>query len=206
MGRGALISFEGLDRSGKSTQVRMLKHALQEAGHRVLDLKFPCRSSTTGHFIDRHLRGIETVPDDQLQTLFVENRREAAGLIADEINSGTTVLLDRYSHSGIAYGAAKRMDPSGCAEREAGLPRPDVVVLVDVPPAVALTRAGYGEEIYESVGFQSRVREEFFKLRDDTWRVVDGGEPAESVHYKVLEHAASAIRCAAEGGAPLSSF
>lgn len=74
--------------------------------------------------------------------------------------SGTTLVVDRYAYSGVAYSAAKGvpgMDIEWCRNPDIGLPAPDMVVYLRVNNAVAAARAGFGEERYEKAEFQEKV-------------------------------------------------
>jgi dTMP kinase len=81
--------------------------------------------------------------------------------------SGTTVLCDRYYYSGIVYSAAKQ-NPSlslGWARHpEVGLPRPDLVLFLDLDEEKARARGGWGGEVYEKAEMQKRVRDLFWGL------------------------------------------
>lgn len=68
------------------------------------------------------------------------------------------VLADRYSYSGVAYSVAQGLPAEWCKGTEAGLPAPDLVVFLKLSPAAAAQRAGYGEERYENVETQTKVR------------------------------------------------
>lgn len=204
--RGVFVALEGVDRSGKSTQAAMLCEALRAMGFRVVPLKLPDRASATGGFIDRHLRGVKRLPREHLQALFAENRRETEALVRESVASGAVVVADRYSHSGVAYGAAAGLSPVECAAKEAGLPHPDVVVFVDVPCAVARERSGFGEEANDRIEFQLAAREEFLRMMDASWCVVDGTEPAPSVHARILERVVREIRAVDDTDRPLASF
>jgi dTMP kinase len=75
--------------------------------------------------------------------------------------SGTTLVVDRYAFSGVAYSAAKGvpgMDVQWCQNPDIGLPAPDLVVYLRVNNAVAAARSGFGEERYEKAEFQDKVR------------------------------------------------
>lgn len=75
--------------------------------------------------------------------------------------AGTTLVVDRYAYSGVAYSAAKGvpgMDVEWCRAPDVGLPAPDLVVYLRVSNAVAAARAGFGEERYEKAEFQDKVR------------------------------------------------
>jgi hypothetical protein len=74
------------------------------------------------------------------------------------LENGVVVLADRYSYSGVAYSVAQGLPAEWCKGTEAGLPAPDLVVFLKLSPAAAAQRAGYGEERYENVGMQTKVR------------------------------------------------
>ncbi|CAI5971719.1 unnamed protein product [Closterium sp. NIES-65] len=97
----------------------------------------------------------------------VAAQAEMEGLMGE----GTTLVVDRYSFSGIAFSAAKGLDVHWCKSTEVGLPAPDVVIYLDIDPQHAAERGGYGGERYEKVEFQQRVAQHFHALKDDTWVV-----------------------------------
>lgn len=81
--------------------------------------------------------------------------------------SGTTVICDRYYHSGIVYSAAKQnptLPLSWARAPERGLPRPDLVLFLDLDEEAAKARGGWGGEVYEKAEMQKRVRELFWGL------------------------------------------
>ena len=106
------------------------------------------------------------------------------------LSTGTSILCDRYSHSGVAYSAAKRnpsLPLSWARAPEAGLPRPDLVLFLDLPASEARRRGGFGEEVYEREGMQRRVREIFLGMSDradlqEKEGQQDGGEDEENRH------------------------
>ncbi len=88
------------------------------------------------------------------------------------LNEGVNIVMDRYAYSGVAYSAAKGLDLDWCKAPDHGLPEPDIVLFVDLPPEVAAARAGYGEERYEPLEFQVKVRKMFDQLcNPSTWIV-----------------------------------
>lgn len=81
--------------------------------------------------------------------------------------SGTTIVCDRYYYSGVVYSAAKQ-NPSlslpWARAPEVGLPRPDLVLFLDLDEAQARARGGWGGEVYEHAEMQRRVKELFWEL------------------------------------------
>nr|CAD7432436.1 unnamed protein product [Timema monikensis] len=87
------------------------------------------------------------------------------------LNAGTTLIVDRYSFSGIAFSAAKEgMDLKWCQNPETGLPKPDLVFMLNLDTSVMMQRGDFGSERYEVLGFQEKVRNNFLLLQDATWR------------------------------------
>ncbi|KAF1363627.1 thymidylate kinase [Lizonia empirigonia] len=187
MARGHLIVFEGLDRAGKTTQCQLLAAALEADGRKVEFMRFPDRTTPIGRLIDGYLRGEAEVEDHVIHLLFSANRWEAVPKILTTIASGTTLIIDRYYYSGLVYSAAKRLPAltlPWCRHADVGLPRPDVVVFLDICAAAAAQRGGYGAEKYETGEMQGRVRELFREVRGraegEDFVVVDaGGEVGE---------------------------
>ncbi|KAH8969909.1 hypothetical protein BDL97_02G058600 [Sphagnum fallax] len=70
-------------------------------------------------------------------------------LMEAKLRVGATLVVDRYSYSGVAFSAAKGLDLNWCKAREAGLLAPDLVLYLDIPAEVAAERGGYGGECYE---------------------------------------------------------
>ncbi|KFH42126.1 Thymidylate kinase-like protein [Hapsidospora chrysogenum ATCC 11550] len=196
--RGAFIVLEGLDRSGKTTQVKLLEQRFVEAGRPVKMMRFPDRSTTIGQMIDGYLKSNVEMDDHVIHLLFSANRWEAAKHINELLASGTTIVSDRYFHSGIVYSAAKgnpSLSLSWARAPERGLPRPDMVVFLDLTPEEASKRGGWGGEVYERAEMQRRVRELFRGLgglegegaveRDEDVVVVDAGGGVEEVADRV---------------------
>ncbi|CBZ54892.1 Thymidylate kinase, related [Neospora caninum Liverpool] len=109
--RGCLVVFEGIDRSGKSTQARLAYERLLKEGQPTELIRFPDRTTSIGQVLDKFLasatwsnEGPCQIPPPQLtHLLFAANRWEAQARILRALGEGKTVLVDRYSFSGIAY-------------------------------------------------------------------------------------------------------
>lgn len=88
-----------------------------------------------------------------------------------KLNTGVTLVLDRYAHSGVAYSSAKGLCLDWCKAPDHGLPKPDLVIFLDVPIDGSSTREGFGEERYEKCDFQQKVKDTFSQLHDNSWIV-----------------------------------
>jgi len=141
--------------------------------------------------IDSYLRSQSELDDRAIHLLFSANRWEAAESMIKELETGTTIICDRYAFSGIAFSAAKALPPppssslsspdtnstnpsksiststlsyEWCRAPDTGLPAPDLVIFLDVSEAVAQARGGYGQERYEKADMQRRVRAVFQRI------------------------------------------
>ena len=78
-----------------------------------------------------------------------------------KLRAGTTLVVDRYAFSGVAFTAAKGapgLDRAWCMAPDVGLPAPDAVFFLNLTVEQAAARGGYGEERYEKADFQVRLR------------------------------------------------
>ena len=146
--RGKLVVFEGIDASGKSTQVKMLLRALNSRTTPHDFFSFP-RTDERGYgeAIAMFLRGefgtVESVHPYLIAALFAGDRLEAKRHIDRSLAFGKLVVIDRYVYSNLAFQAAKLRDPTArdrfrewisYIEWECNkLPVPDLTVFFDVP-------------------------------------------------------------------------
>jgi len=188
-GRGLLITLEGIDGCGKSTQHERLAARLLESGLPMVVSREPT-DGPHGRRI-RELLSRSDAPDQamaqQLRDLFLADREEhVAGLIAPALESGKLVLLDRYYHSSIAYQGAAGLDPTDIKTlNEAIAPVPDLVIIFDLPVEEAGKRlsgrrvkAGADEQAdgFEAkMEYQIKVRGQYLAMVQwDHVTVVDG--------------------------------
>ncbi|XP_037774104.1 thymidylate kinase-like [Penaeus monodon] len=119
------------------------------------------------------------------------------GIIAkdlSELKSGTSIIVDRYAFSGVAFSAAKKnMSLEWCKKSDAGLPRPDQVLFLDLQPEEAKRRGQFGAERYEKEEFQKRVYENFQLLKDDVWKVIDAKKSVEDLQEVLKTEALKTI-------------
>ncbi|XP_062521689.1 thymidylate kinase-like [Corticium candelabrum] len=185
-GRGALVVLEGCDRTGKSTQTQKLVQCLQSSGKNVELLRFPDRTSAIGQIIGGYLEKTRELDDAAIHLLFAANRWEARPRMQHLLDSGTTLVVDRYAFSGVAFTAAKQsFSLEWCKQPDRGLIRPDLVIYLELPVDAAVKRAEYGAERYEKVDFQRRVFECYEQLKEPDWQVLDASLTIEDLHQQI---------------------
>lgn len=197
------IVIEGLDGSGKSTQLNLLRGYLENKSVPYKYLHFPrLEVGIYGELIARFLRG-EMGANDQVDPylvalIFAGDRKDAASKIRQWMDKGTLVIVDRYVYSNIAFQCAKIKDPvqgrklrDWILEFEFGtnnLPRPDINLYLNVPfefTVQQLNNSRDGEDrsylkgerdIHEeNLEFQELVRQEYLSLQGyvDDLEIID---------------------------------
>ncbi|XP_054426367.1 thymidylate kinase [Pteronotus mesoamericanus] len=200
--RGALIVLEGMDRAGKSTQSRKLVDALCAAGRPAELLRFPERTTEIGKLLSSYLTKKSEVEDHSVHLLFSANRWEQVPFMKEKLSQGITLIVDRYAFSGVAFTSAKEnFSMHWCKQPDVGLPKPDLVVFLQLQLDAARKRGEFGHERYENRDFQERALQRFHQLMGDTtlkWKVVDASRSIEDVHREIHMLSEEAIQAAAQ--------
>ena len=139
--RGLFFVFEGLDRSGKSTQSKLLAKHLEETGS-VKWMCFPNRDTATGTLIDLYLRKQIELPDETVHLLFSANRWEASSAMVEELGRGTNLVCDRCDRPCATVPDGPAPDTAPAPSRRyssAGTPSP--VLLTRLPRVLILNGA-----------------------------------------------------------------
>ncbi len=194
---GFFVAFEGGEGAGKSTQVRLLAKALKTGGREVVTTHEP-GDTPVGKRLREILLGHETGDLDPRTEalLYAADRAEhVASVVQPALDRGAVCITDRYIDSSIAYqGAGRTLDPADIgriSEWATGGLLPDLTVVLDVDPAVGLTRFSSPADRLEAepLAFHQRVREHFLALSRGNPRrylVLDATEPVDDVSATVL--------------------
>jgi len=178
--RGTFIVFEGGEGAGKSTQVDRLASALLDDGRSVVVTREPGATDVGRRIrsllLDRHATsgpaGLVLAPRAEALLYAADRAHHVASVVRPALAKGEVVISDRYIDSSLAYQGAGRTLPVGevswlSAWATGGL-RPDLVVLLDIEPAVGLNRVrdrGQADRLeVESIAFHERVRCAFLDL------------------------------------------
>lgn len=199
--RGAFVLLEGGDRCGKSSQAAMISKYLSEGVEGAATssnelIRFPNRESSIGQLINSYLQSTSDLSDQAIHLLFSANRWESSSELQAKLESGCSLICDRYAYSGVAFTSAKGLDMDWCKMCDNGLPAPDCIIYLDITPEEAAKRGNYGAERYENIDFQAQVRAKFMDMKkaDDLsptptprWRVLDACKSMEDIHQEIIQ-------------------
>ncbi|MGB7601295.1 MAG: dTMP kinase [Candidatus Sulfotelmatobacter sp.] len=145
--RGKFITFEGLDGTGKSTQMRKLAEKLRAAGFKVMETREP-GGTATGEKIRRVLLDSKTEglsPMAEMAFMFGARAQHIAEVIQPALDRGQIVLCDRFTDSTEAYqGGGRKLGSKAVLELHriiCGDLQPDLTILLDSDPAKSVGRA-----------------------------------------------------------------
>ena len=166
------IVFDGMDGTGKTTQMEILCRRLNEAGIPAILTAEPT-ASPDGLALRRALSGKEPASNSRLATLFLLDRIGHNAEIEAYLAAGKTVICDRYYYASMAYqGAGENFE--WVADMNLHCPhvrRPDGCILLDMEPEHSMARIRAGRsaeelEIYETVAQQQKIRERFRRVTE----------------------------------------
>lgn len=192
-----IIQIEGLDKSGKHTQSKMLADALAHRGLRVVQSEFHRYDTPTGDLIAKWLRKEYDVDQATIELIMAADKQAQQAWFAELEADGVDVLiLDRYTFSQSVYSRANGIDPKWAMHLQRYMREPDYTVLIDIPAEVSMSRKGKhnnGEnDRYESdLELLTNIRNisesylEFDAVRGKAV-MVDGLKSVEEVHQDIL--------------------
>jgi dTMP kinase len=197
---GVLIVFEGGDGSGKSTQIRLLRSAVERAGWDAVVTREPGGTAIGEGIRDVLLSPSSAEMSDRAEALLYAAARaqHVEEVIRPALERGAVVLCDRYVDSSVVYqGAARALGEKAVSDLNAwatGDLRPDLVVLLDVDPTEGLRRVSDGgaPDRLEAAGldFHRAVAEAYRRraaLDPDRYLVLDASRPVEQLHHIVRD-------------------
>ena len=200
---GTFITFEGIDGSGKSTQLRLLADFLKSKGCEVLLTREPGGTPVGNRLRSALLDAQEEVdPLTELLVFAADRAQHVRRVLRPAVEAGQVVFSDRYADATVAYqGAGRGFSPELIAEivelATEGL-KPDLTVLFDlsVEDSTARTRRRLngkqkGDRLdAEADDFHLRVREAYLAIANaepERVKIVETNRPVEETHEHVKE-------------------
>ena len=200
------VTFEGIEGTGKSTQIGLLAQELTRRGQRVAVTREP-GGSLVGRELRRILLSLETKNLCDRAELFLylaDRAQHVAEVVRPALAQGMVVLCDRFTDSTVAYqGYGRGLDPAllrTLNDTATGSLVPDLTILLDLDPEIGLRRAlsrnlragaqvDEGRFEAESLAFHSRGRQGYLAIAAtarERFRIVTAAIPPEEVFARVL--------------------
>lgn len=190
-----LIVLEGIDGTGKSTQVRLLAEWLRERGHEVVT-SFEPTNGPWGSKLRASAATGRLEPEVELEYFLNDRRQHVEELISPALAAGKFVVLDRYYFSTMAYQGLRGFDPLAIrGMNETFAPIPDRLFILDLKADAALARIGARGDIaneFEKRDALEKCREIFLSLADEPFaRVIATNRTPDEVQTAIREELSS---------------
>lgn len=191
--RGALIAFEGIDGTGKSTQIALLAEQLRALGYAVVTTREPT-DGAYGKKIRTILKDRSLVtPEEELRLFLADRQEHITTVIAPALAAEMMVLTDRYYFSTVAYQGAAGHDPDEILrQNETFAPKPDLVLLLTASPTVGRERIyrlrKETPDSFEEHGYLDKVATIFATMKQQYIRRIDAQQPIATVHQEIMQH------------------
>jgi len=190
-GRGLLISVEGIDGTGKTTQVRLLKEWFGEHGRKAVVFKEPTEGPYGKEIARRAAAGVLS-PDEELKLFMQDRTEDVRDRIGPALAAGNVVIMDRYYQSNMAYQGARGLDVGKIKEaNERFAPVPDLIIVLDIDPGRSLARVRACRDMvghFENEAYLGKVRDIFLRIgRGPNAVVIDADAPVEEVRRRIVK-------------------
>ena len=197
--KGKLITFEGIDGCGKSTQVKKLVEFFNKTKKTAIFVREPGGTQISEEIreilLNRHLEDIS----DRTEALLMTGSRSQLTheIIIPNLNKGLHVVADRYSDSTLAYqGGGRQIDIEWLIRLNQFATyniEPNVTFYIDVLPEEALKRKNQEKDRIEMAGIelQSRVRNAYLELAkrfQSRYIIIDGHDSIDNIHDVIINH------------------
>ncbi len=195
--KGKLITFEGIDGCGKSTQVKMLVETMNRSGVKTILVREPGGTTISEEIRDILLhRHLEDICDRTEALLMTGSRAQLTfEVIQPNLIAGNNVIADRYYDSTLAYqGGGRKLDLELLIKLNYFATydlEPNITFFVDVLPEEAARRKSQEKDRIERAGIelQARVRNAYLDLANrfqERFVVIDGHDSIENIHGSIL--------------------
>ena len=184
-----IIVIEGGDQAGKLTQSTLLEKALKKRKIKTKLFHFPDYNTPIGKEIRQYLDGKRKFPPQVIHCLLAANRWEKLNQILAAQEKNSVLIMNRYYHSNLIYGIANGMKQKWLENLDVGLPKADLVILLDVTQKESFRRQKTHRDKFEK-------NEEFLKkiskiyrtiAKKKRWKIIDASKPKQEVHEEILK-------------------
>ena len=183
-----IIAIEGLDQAGKKTQSEMLLKALRRLKIKTATFSFPDYSTVIGKEIKSYLYGKRKFPPEIIHFLYAANRHEKLDEIKKASSKNSVLIMNRYYHSNLVYGIANGLNEKWLQKLEDGLPRADLVIVLDTSQSDSFSRKKSKRDKFEKdKKFSKKISQIYRRLaKKHRWKIVSSNTKKET-HKEIMK-------------------
>ena len=191
-----IVVIEGGDQAGKLTQSTLLEKALKKRKVKTKLFHFPDYTTPVGKEIRKYLDGKRKFPPQVIHCLLAANRWEKLDEILAAQEKNSVLIMNRYYHSNLIYGLANGMKQKWLENLDVGLPKADLVILLDVTQKESFSRSPRNEKGKIMKRDKFEKNEEFLRkiskiyritAKKKHWKIIDASKSKEEVHKEILK-------------------
>jgi dTMP kinase len=192
-----IIVIEGGDQAGKLTQSTLLEKALKKRKIKTKLFHFPDYETPIGKEIRKYLDGKRKFPPQVIHCLLAANRWEKLDTILAAEKKNSVLIMNRYYHSNLVYGLANGLKQKWLESLDDGLPKADLVVLLDVTQKESFSRTPQNKiggnkmkrDKFEKNQEFSRKISKTYKIiaKKKRWKIIDATKSKTEVHEEILK-------------------
>lgn len=184
-----IIVIEGGDQAGKLTQSTMLEKALKKRKIKTKLFHFPDYETPIGKEIRKYLDGKRKFPPQAIHCLLSANRWEKLEEITYAQERNSVLIMNRYYHSNLVYGIANGIKPKWLESLDDGLPKADLVILLDVSQRESFRRQKTNRDKFEgNEEFLRQISKIYRKVaKKKRWKIIDATQSKDKVHEEILK-------------------
>ena len=183
-----IVTFEVGDQAGKKTQSALLAKKLKSMKIKAKLFSFPDYSTPIGKEIDKYLHGKRKFPPQTIHTLLSANRWEKAEEIKKAQDKNSVLIMNRYAESNLVYGLTNGLKLSWLEGLDAGIPKSDLVIVLDVPQNESFKRKRQNRDKFEkNAKFSQTISRTYRKLaKKKRWKIIDATQSKDDVHQDIM--------------------
>jgi len=191
-----IIVIEGGDQAGKLTQSTLLEKALKKRKIKTKVFHFPDYKTPIGKEIRKYLDGKRKFPPQVIHCLLAANRWEKLNEILAAQEKNSVLIMNRYYHSNLVYGIANGMKQKWLDNLDAGLPKGDLVILLDVTQNESFRRQKTHRDKFEKNEEFLRKISKIYKITATKkhWEIIDASKSKQEIHEEILKRLSKKIR------------
>ena len=184
-----IIVIEGGDQAGKLTQSTMLEKSLKKRKIKTKLFHFPDYKTPIGKEIRQYLDGNRKFSPQVIHCLLSANRWEKLDEILAAQDKNSVLIMNRYYHSNLIYGIANGMKQSWLENLDAGLPKADLVILLDVTQKESFQRQKTNRDKFEKNEEFLRKISKIYRAtaKKKHWKIIDASKSKEEVHEEIMK-------------------